>query len=50
MRNNPCAENFHKMLIGDDEWTDMCPVCQDMDIFTILYTYDRVFLIVNEPS
>ena len=38
------------MLIGIYESIGICSVCQDMDIFILLYTYDSKFLIIDEPT
>ena len=50
MVNNLCTENCHKMLIGVYESTWLCTVCQDMDLFLVLYTYDRKFLLLDKPT
>ena len=50
MVNNPCTENCHKKLIGYDKRTGLCPICQDMDIFLVLYTYESKYLLTYEPT
>ena len=50
MENNPCNDTCHKMLIGVDESTGMFIVCHYMDIFIEMYTYDRTFILIYEPT
>ena len=50
MVNNPWNDKCHKMLIWVDESTVLCPVCQDMGLYLVLYTHYRKFLLINEPT
>ena len=50
MGENHCTENCHKMLIDIDESTGLCLVCQDRDLFLVLYTYDKKILLIDEPT
>ena len=50
MGNISCTEKCHKMLIGVDESTGMCPVWLDIDLFFVLYKNDRKFIPIYKPT